>query len=105
MRGERLARGRPGAVGCAQAAAGLAEAAGAKKVVVLAVSGAVHSPLMEFAVPGLKDGLAKMDIQAPKVPLISNVEARPVTDAEAIRALLLRQLTSPVRRPRTSRKT
>jgi [acyl-carrier-protein] S-malonyltransferase len=80
-----------------QAAARLAEAAGAKKVVVLAVSGAFHSPLMEFAVPGLKDGLARMSIQPPKVPLISNVEARPVTDAEAIRALLLRQLTSPVR--------
>jgi [acyl-carrier-protein] S-malonyltransferase len=86
-----------GSVAGVQAAAKLAEAAGAKKVVVLAVSGAFHSPLMEFAVPGLKDGLAKMDIRAPKVPLISNVEARPVTDAEAIRALLLRQLTSPVR--------
>ena len=86
-----------GSVAGVQAAVKLAEAAGAKKVVVLAVSGAFHSPLMEFAVPGLKDGLAKMNIQAPKVPLISNVEARPVTDAEAIRALLLRQLTSPVR--------
>lgn len=80
-----------------QAAARLAEAAGAKKVVVLAVSGAFHSPLMEFAVPGLRDGLAKMAIQAPKVPLISNVEAKPVAEAEAIRGLLLRQLTSPVR--------
>lgn len=86
-----------GSVAGVQAAAKLAEAAGAKKVVVLAVSGAFHSPLMEFAVPGLKDGLAKMAIQAPTVPLISNVEAQPVTDAEAIRALLLRQLTSPVR--------
>ncbi len=86
-----------GSVSGVQAAARLAEAAGAKKVVVLAVSGAFHSPLMEFAVPGLKDGLAKMSIEPPKVPLISNVEARPVTDAEAIRALLLRQLTSPVR--------
>jgi [acyl-carrier-protein] S-malonyltransferase len=86
-----------GSVAGVQAAAKLAEAAGAKKVVVLAVSGAFHSPLMDFAVPGLKDGLAKMNIQAPKVPLISNVEAQPVIDAEAIRALLLRQLTSPVR--------
>ena len=86
-----------GSVAGVQAAVRLAEAAGAKKVVVLAVSGAFHSPLMEFAVPGLKEGLARMDIRAPKVPLISNVEAQPVTDAEAIRALLLRQLTSPVR--------
>lgn len=86
-----------GSVAGVQAAARLAEAAGAKKVVVLAVSGAFHSPLMEFAVPGLRDGLAKMAIQAPKVPLISNVEAKPVAEAEAVRGLLLRQLTSPVR--------
>lgn len=86
-----------GSVAGVQAAAKLAEAAGAKKVVMLAVSGAFHSPLMEFAVPGLRDGLAKIAIQAPKVPLISNVEAQPVTDAEDIRGLLLRQLTSPVR--------
>jgi [acyl-carrier-protein] S-malonyltransferase len=52
---------------------------------------------MEFAVPGLREGLAKTTIKAPSVPLISNVEAKPVTDAETIRGLLLRQLTSPVR--------
>lgn len=86
-----------GSVSGVQAAAKLAETAGAKKVVMLAVSGAFHSPLMEFAVAGLKEGLAKVDIQAPSVPLISNVEAKPVSDPEAIRALLLRQLTSPVR--------
>jgi [acyl-carrier-protein] S-malonyltransferase len=86
-----------GSVAGVQSAAKLAEAAGAKKVVMLAVSGAFHSPLMEFALPGLKEGLAKIAISAPRAPLISNVEAKPVTDAETIRALLLRQLTSPVR--------
>ncbi len=86
-----------GSVAGVQAAAKLAETAGAKKVVMLAVSGAFHSPLMEFAVPGLKDGLAKVAIKAPSVPLLSNVEAAPVSDPEAIRGLLLRQLTSPVR--------
>jgi [acyl-carrier-protein] S-malonyltransferase len=86
-----------GSVAGVQAAARLAETAGAKKVVMLAVSGAFHSPLMEFAVPGLKEGLAKVTLKAPVVPLISNVEAKPVSDAEAIRGLLLRQLTSPVR--------
>ncbi|MEO6097324.1 MAG: ACP S-malonyltransferase [Fibrobacteria bacterium] len=86
-----------GSVAGVQAAAKLAEAAGAKKVVMLAVSGAFHSPLMEFALPGLREGLAKIAISAPRAPLISNVEAKPVTDTETIRALLLRQLTSPVR--------
>jgi [acyl-carrier-protein] S-malonyltransferase len=80
-----------------EAASKGAEAAGAKKVVRLAVSGAFHSPLMEFAVPGLQEGLAKVAVQAPSVPLISNVEAAPVSDPEAIKALLLKQLTSPVR--------
>ena len=50
-----------------------------------------------LAVPGLKEGLAKVALKSPAVPLISNVEAKPVSDAEAIRGLLLRQLTSPVR--------
>jgi [acyl-carrier-protein] S-malonyltransferase len=86
-----------GSVAGVAAAAKLAELAGAKKVVMLAVSGAFHSPLMEFAVPGLKDGLAKIAAQAPSVPLISNVEAMPVTDPSAILGLLVRQLTSPVR--------
>jgi [acyl-carrier-protein] S-malonyltransferase len=86
-----------GSVAGVRAAAGLAESAGAKKVVMLAVSGAFHSPLMEFAVDGLRQGLAKIAIRAPSVPLISNVEAGPVSDPESIRALLLRQLTSPVR--------
>jgi len=86
-----------GSVAGVQAAAKGAEAAGAKKVVVLAVSGAFHSPLMEFAVPGLREGLSKVSLKAPSVPLISNVEATTVSDPEAIRGLLLRQLTSPVR--------
>lgn len=86
-----------GSVAGVEAASKLAEPAGAKKVVRLAVSGAFHSPLMEFAVPGLKDGLAKVKVSAPKVPLISNVEAAPVSDPETIKSLLIKQLTSSVR--------
>ena len=93
-----------GSVAGVRAAAGLAESAGAKKVVMLAVSGAFHSPLMEFAVEGLRQGLAKASIKAPSVPLISNVEAEAVSDPEAIRTLLLRQLTSPVRWVESMRK-
>ena len=86
-----------GTVDGVEAATKMAEAAGAKKVVRLAVSGAFHSPLMEFAVPGLAEGLAKVSVSAPRVPLISNVEASPVSEPEAIKSLLLKQLTSPVR--------
>ncbi|MDB5105375.1 MAG: (Acyl-carrier-protein) S-malonyltransferase [Fibrobacteres bacterium] len=82
--------------GVAQAAK-LAEAAGAKKVVMLAVSGAFHSPFMEFAVPGLREALAKFSFKAPKVPVIVNVDAKPVSDPGAFAGFLLQQLTGPVR--------
>jgi [acyl-carrier-protein] S-malonyltransferase len=80
-----------------EAAAKLAEAAGAKKVVMLPVSGAFHSPFMEFAVPGLRDALGKFSFQTPKVPVIVNVDAAPVHDAGAYAGFLLQQLTGPVR--------
>ncbi len=86
-----------GSVAGVQAATALAEKAGAKKVVMLAVSGAFHSPLMEFAVEGLKSGLAKVAFKNPTVPLISNVAADAISDAKAIPDLFLKQMTSPVR--------
>ncbi len=86
-----------GSVAGIEAALPLAEAAGAKRVVRLPVSGAFHSPLMEFAIPGLKDGLTKVAFQKPLVPVITNVEATPQSEASQFSGLLLRQLTSPVR--------
>ncbi len=80
-----------------QEAMRLAELGGAKKVVPLAVSGAFHSPLMEYAVAGLAEGLKKITFHEPLVPLITNVDATPCQDAERLKALLLRQMTSPVR--------
>ena len=70
---------------------------GAKKVVRLPVSGAFHSPLMEFAVDGLRRGLEGASFSRPRVPVVTNVEAREESDPEALKAGLLRQLTSPVR--------
>ncbi len=75
----------------------LAKEAGAKKAVELVVSGAFHSPLMAEAQSGLKEALDKVTIKDAQVPLYSNVEARPVRNAEEIRELLFRQLTHPVR--------
>lgn len=86
-----------GSVEGIDAAVPLAEAAGAKRVVKLPVSGAFHSPLMQFAVSGLAEGLSKVSFKAPSVPVITNVEAAPVSDAPRFADLLLRQLTSPVR--------
>jgi [acyl-carrier-protein] S-malonyltransferase len=74
-----------------------AKEAGAKRAVPLNVSGAFHSPLMESAESGLSDFLASIEIRDPRVPVISNVTAEPVRDADTARELLVRQLTSPVR--------
>ena len=75
----------------------LVKAAGAKRAVKLNVSGAFHSPLMEFAQPGLTAALHDASFRAASFPIYSNVTAQPVTSAKDAEALLLRQLTSPVR--------
>jgi len=75
----------------------LVKEAGAKRAVKLNVSGAFHSPLMEFAQPGLDEALKAAGMRAPSFPVVSNVTAAPVMAAAEAQALLLRQLTSPVR--------
>lgn len=86
-----------GEVAGVQKAMELAKAAGAKLAKQLQVSGAFHSPLMAVAEPGLASALDAAAPGAPAFPVYSNVTAEPVTDAATARALLLRQLTSPVR--------
>ena len=75
----------------------LAKAAGAKRAMRLQVSGAFHSPLMQPAEDGLRAGLETAEWRNPRWPIYSNVTAAPTTTAVDARALLLRQLTSPVR--------
>ncbi len=75
----------------------LAKAAGAKRTVRLAVSGAFHSPLMAPAAPGLDAALSAARWADPSFPVYSNVTARRVGDAATAKDLLLKQLTSPVR--------
>lgn len=74
-----------------------AEAAGATKVVRLAVAGAFHTPLMQPAVERLTAALNAVPIQSPRIPVVSNVDAQPHHNPEEIRDLLLRQVVSPVR--------
>ncbi len=63
----------------------------------LTVSGAFHSPLMQYAADGLREALQSTDIEEPSIPVFSNVTAEPVNDPEDIRTLLVEQLTSPVK--------
>lgn len=85
--------------GAADAVKALVENCGAAgiKAIPLAVSGAFHSPLMQFAQAGLAEALSKAEIHDLSVPVIANVTAEPVTSGKEIAELLVRQLVSPVR--------
>lgn len=67
------------------------------KAIPLKVAGAFHSELMKPAADGLKPILAEADVQAPRVPVVANVDAAYHRDAASIRESLYRQVFSPVR--------
>lgn len=71
--------------------------AGAKRVVVLQVGGAFHSPLMKPAQDELEQAINATHFSKPICPVYQNVHAKPVTDPEEIRKNLVAQLTAPVR--------
>jgi len=73
----------------------LVDAAGGRAV-RLAVAGAFHTSLMKPADEQLAAVLAGVEIRPPRVPVWSNVDARPHTDPEEIRGLLVRQVVQPV---------
>ncbi len=75
----------------------LANAAGAMKVIPLAVAGAFHTPLMQSAVEQLQAALADVRLSPPRIPVVSNVDAKPHDDPEEIRRLLVQQVVQPVR--------
>jgi [acyl-carrier-protein] S-malonyltransferase len=72
------------------------QAAGTAKTVRLAVAGAFHTPLMKPADEALAAVLKGVAIQPPRVPVWSNVDARPHTEPDEIRGLLVRQVLQPV---------
>jgi len=74
----------------------LAGPAGAMKAVPLAVAGAFHTPLMQSAVDKLAEALDAMTIEPPRIPVISNVDARPHTNPDEIRQILMKQILQPV---------
>ena len=78
-------------------AAGVAEAAGASRIVPLQVSGAFHTPLMQPVVSGLKDVLDKLTFNEPEVPIVANTTARPIYSADGVKKELINQLTNGVR--------
>ncbi len=75
----------------------LAREKGARKAVELVVSGAFHSPLMLSAEEGLAQALRETNFADSAIPFYSNVTTESNTSGEAIKELLLHQLTKPVR--------
>lgn len=72
-------------------------AAGARKVVRLAVSIAAHSPLMAPAAAELRQAIDATAFKPPAVPVIGNVHALPLQTVDEVRADLVAQLTASVR--------
>jgi [acyl-carrier-protein] S-malonyltransferase len=78
-------------------ATALAKLAGAKRTVALPVSAPFHCSLMRPAAEKLAAELARVQFRAPRVPVISNVEAEANSDPARVPALLEQQVTAPVR--------
>ena len=74
----------------------MAQREGAMKAVPLAVAGAFHTSIMQPAVEQLTEALRDVPLKAPRIPVISNVDAKPHDDPEDIRRCLIRQVVSPV---------
>jgi [acyl-carrier-protein] S-malonyltransferase len=70
---------------------------GVKRAVMLSVSAPFHCALMQPAADAMRAALAEVAVAAPRPALVSNVTAEAVSEPEAIRALLVRQVTGAVR--------
>jgi [acyl-carrier-protein] S-malonyltransferase len=86
-----------GSKGAVEKAAALATEKGAKRAIMLPVSAPFHSDLMAPAADAMRHALAKVEKKSPVVPVIANVRAAPVSDAEEIAQLLVTQVTGQVR--------
>ncbi|MEL7378567.1 MAG: ACP S-malonyltransferase [Pseudomonadota bacterium] len=78
-------------------AVALAQERGAKRAVMLPVSAPFHCNLMTPAAQVMEDALQEVTLSAPKVPLVGNITAEASSDAQAIRANLITQVTGTVR--------
>lgn len=85
-----------GATAAVQRAADLAKERGAKRAIMLPVSAPFHCALMQPAQDRLAEDLQQIEFDTPEVPVISNIDAQPKTEAEASRRALISQVTGAV---------
>jgi [acyl-carrier-protein] S-malonyltransferase len=86
-----------GHAGAVARAIELLKAAGAKRALPLPVSAPFHCALMRPAADAMEHALANVTMNAPVVPVVVNVTARPTSDVDAIRKHLVEQVTGMVR--------
>jgi len=86
-----------GAKGAIDRAVEMAKEMGAKRAVPLPVSAPFHCPLMQPAAEAMRDALSYVVVEEPAVPVFANVTAAPESDPDAIRSLLVEQVTGMVR--------
>ena len=86
-----------GAKGAIDRAVAIAKDHGAKRAVLLPVSAPFHCPMMQPAADAMAEALGANPPAAPLVPVVANVTAGPVSDADMIRDLLVQQVTGRVR--------
>jgi len=80
-----------------------AREAGARKVVLLPITIAAHSPLMAFSSADFAETVESIPFSAPTIPVVGNVSGRPLISPDVIRTELKDQLTSPVQWTRSMR--
>ncbi len=73
------------------------KAQGAKRTLLLAVSAPFHSSLMKPAADALRERLAGVRLQTPRIPVVNNIDVAVQTEPEALRDALVRQAFGPVR--------
>ena len=86
-----------GHAGAVNRAIELLKAAGAKRALPLPVSAPFHCALMRPAADAMEYALSTVTMNAPAVPVIVNVTARPTSDLDEIRKHLVEQVTGMVR--------
>jgi [acyl-carrier-protein] S-malonyltransferase len=86
-----------GAKAAVERAMEIAKRKGAKRALPLPVSAPFHCALMRPAAEAMREALAGVEVRAPKIPVVANFSAEPLTEPQAIRQSLVDQVTGTVR--------
>jgi len=86
-----------GAKSAVERAVEIAKERGVKMAMILPVSAPFHCSLMQPAAEVMAEALSQVDVKPPRVPLVANVLAQPISDPAAIVRALIQQVTGTVR--------